>query len=249
MALVHHFDVAKGHWLSTLNVEDVSFYLSLPGYTDAALPAGWVSGDGRWAIRTDEGVWALVPDHRGQTWHDPETGAEERIADVGVTPSLGYVEGEAPASLATFAEAELQTAIADVCTAIEARMEELGHAPIDVNGVVWDADETAQRNITRKLQDIAQREDLSLPDINPAMLVWRDAANGMHQFDSQSGLRNRLGRVLCAISDRGTSLYIAAWRHKAAVRALANIAAVRAYNISDGWMPSTPTQETEEPQA
>ncbi|MFT4172832.1 MAG: DUF4376 domain-containing protein [Rhodocyclaceae bacterium] len=236
MTTIHVFDGPTGVWRATLYPDDAAPYAGRAGYTEQSLPAGWSAGDGRWAVMSEDGVWSLVPDHRGQIWHDPATGDEVRIADVGITPPLEYVQGEAPATLQAQLQAALDNAIAAACAAIDARLEALGHEPIEVARTRWDADERAQRNISGKLADMDQRVTLGLGDIPDDLLMWRDADNVDHAFATQADLRAQLGAIWCAISDRGSRLYQAAWQHKADVRALTDLADVAAYDITEGWL-------------
>lgn len=60
-----------------------------------------------------DGVWTLAPDLRGSGWHDPATGEEIIIREVGQQPPAGWVEGEAPLPVESLesAKARKNTAI------------------------------------------------------------------------------------------------------------------------------------------
>jgi hypothetical protein len=68
--------------------------------TDIEPPQGPSGTAPRW---TGQG-WELAPDHRGEVWHDPQTGASIRVDEVGVEPPTGWVWGLPPAPLPTAEE-------------------------------------------------------------------------------------------------------------------------------------------------
>lgn len=114
--------------------------------------------------------------------------------------------------------ANLSAARASKIKAIEAAFLAAMDAPIAHQGARLDADSVAQRNISAKLQEIAQRRALAMP-MPAETLIWRDADNSLHTFNSQDDLANWLGALAIAISERGTRLYAWSWGQKALVQA------------------------------
>lgn len=98
------------------------------------------------------------------------------------------------------------------------------YLPISYSSSVFDADETAQRNVSAWQTQLAAGTDL------PPGFVWRDYNNVDHPADA--AFINGLGT---AITLRGTVLYQVAWVHKAAIDALSSIEDVLAYDITAGW--------------
>lgn len=122
--------------------------------------------------------------------------------------------------------ANLSAARASKVKSIEAGRETAIAAPILVAGVTLDADSVAQRNIASKLQEIAQRRALQQP--MPAdLLIWLDADNQLHTFDSQDALEAFLGQLTIAIAERATRAYAWSWTAKKAVADAQDAAAIQ----------------------
>lgn len=108
--------------------------------------------------------------------------------------------------------------------AIDKRRETLSTAPIEFRGALFDADKTAQANISAWLNVINSGASV------PEGFVWRDALNVDHPADAQF-----VRELATAMTLRGTAMYAAAWAHKAAVGALNSVADVLAYDVQTNW--------------
>lgn len=102
---------------------------------------------------------------------------------------------------------------------IDAARVERTHAPIEYAGALFDADDTAIRNVSGWQTQLAA--GVALPD----GFVWRDATNVDHPADA--AFVNGLG---AAITLRGTALYAQAWALKAQIDAAETKEAVQAIN-------------------
>ena len=107
---------------------------------------------------------------------------------------------------------------------VEAERERRNRLPIDHAGARFDADETAQRNIS------AWQTQMGAGAVLPAGFMWRDYDNIDHPADA--AFINGLG---AAITLRGTLLYQASWQHKAALDALSSVEAILIYDLTAGW--------------
>ncbi len=107
---------------------------------------------------------------------------------------------------------------------INSERERRNYLPIDYNGNPFDADETAQRNVSAWMVNIAAGQN------PPSGFVWRGYDNVNHPADAAFvvGLGN-------AITLRGTYLYQRSWIKKAEVDALNTAAEVKAYDVTAGW--------------
>lgn len=108
--------------------------------------------------------------------------------------------------------------------AIDKRRESLSIAPIEFRGAMFDADKTAQANISAWLNVINSGASV------PEGFVWRDATNVDHPADAQF-----VRELATAMTLRGTAMYAASWAHKAAVGALNSVQDVLAYNVQANW--------------
>jgi hypothetical protein len=117
---------------------------------------------------------------------------------------------------------------------IDSTRETLSLQSIAYDNSALDADKTAQDNIKGKLEAITAREAInsSLP---AELLVWRDADDNLHTFNTQAEYKAWLQGLVIAIDDRNTSLYISAWTKKAEVEALENIGDILTYDVDAGW--------------
>ena len=106
--------------------------------------------------------------------------------------------------------------------------------PLAYDGKTLDADARARENLKSKLEEIQSREALDQP-MPVELLVWRDADNVTRSWSAQEAYKAWLEGLTIAMSERGTLIYAAAWQHKANVDALADIDAVLAYDITQGW--------------
>jgi hypothetical protein len=107
---------------------------------------------------------------------------------------------------------------------INIERERRGVLPILFAGIEWDADKTAQRNISAWMASIAAGVTI------PTEFVWRATDNTNHPADA--AFVNGLG---ASITLRGTLLYQTSWGKKAEVNALTTVDAVKAYDVTAGW--------------
>lgn len=114
---------------------------------------------------------------------------------------------------------------------IAAELRKRANAPITVDGVTFDADKTAQENIKAKLTEISalRRLNQTMPT---ELLVWRDFHNTSHTFSDMESLERVLSRVVVAIAQRGTELYIWSWQVKASIAALGSAHEIEQYLLS-----------------
>lgn len=107
-------------------------------------------------------------------------------------------------------------------------------APIAFDNHTLDADQTAQSNLKSKLQELDARIALNSP--MPAnQLFWKLADNSVVTFSTQESYHDWLRGYGIAMSERGTALYMAKWRHQAAIAALTTVADLQAYDVTIGW--------------
>lgn len=120
---------------------------------------------------------------------------------------------------------------AQVCAQLEAERDRRRFLPVVLDGVRYQADEESQALIAGALGRLLRGAGLPDPWIG-----WRDADNGMQwaALDA-AAVRDRLSALSTALEDRESALRIATWQHKAAVRALADIAAVDQFDVTAGW--------------
>lgn len=109
---------------------------------------------------------------------------------------------------------------------------------IEVNGVMFDGNNTAQTNLKNKIEEVRGRIELGI-EMPAELLVWRDANNQTHSWPDINSYYQFLQTYAIALADRGTRLYIKMWQHKAAIQALidANTAVeqIAAYPVDQGW--------------
>lgn len=109
---------------------------------------------------------------------------------------------------------------------------------IEVNGVMFDGDKVAQDNLKSKIEEVRSRIDLGI-EMPQELLVWRDANNQTHSWNTIGEYYAWLQTHAVALSDRGTRLYIAMWAHKAAIQALIDteepIDAIASYDVTKNW--------------
>lgn len=115
-------------------------------------------------------------------------------------------------------------------TEINSVLERKKIEPIEVSEGLFDANDTAIKNIQGKIQEIALKENLGL---SVDFLIWRSADNINVEFESLESYKDFLSRLVIAISARTTSLYQMAWIKKAEVDGLSTIEDILAYEI--GW--------------
>lgn len=107
---------------------------------------------------------------------------------------------------------------------IDIERESRNRSPISYSGSQFDADATAQRNVSAWMTNIAAGQN------PPTGFVWRDFNNVDHPADGAFivGLGN-------AITLRGSYLYQRSWIKKAEVDALTTAAEVKSYDVQSGW--------------
>jgi len=130
-------------------------------------------------------------------------------------------------------EAPREDVLSDVSLLVARAMKGRSIAPVTVDGVVFDADKTAQDNIKAKLIEIAalRRLDKEMP---AELLVWRDHANTTHTFPNMGALEIKLSEVVAQIAQRGTELYMWNWAVKAHCATLGSAQEIRDYLLSEG---------------
>lgn len=94
---------------------------------------------------------------------------------------------------------------------------------IRYNGIRWDADATAVKNITTWIQHASNVDDL------PTGFAWRDANNNMHSFTDPKSLVEHLTGLLKMILDRETRLLQALWAEKDRIGLLNTVEEVEQY--------------------
>lgn len=119
-------------------------------------------------------------------------------------------------------------------SAVDAERDRRLNFSINYDGKHLDADARARENLKSKLEELKSRDALGLP-MSPALMVWRDADNTTHQWETQAAYRAWLEGFAIAMSERGTMIYGAAWVHKSNIDALESIDAIIAYDITSGW--------------
>lgn len=107
---------------------------------------------------------------------------------------------------------------------INTERERRNYLPITYLGSQFDADATAQRNVSAWMVNVAAGQN------PPTGFVWRGYDNVDHAADAAFivGLGN-------AITLRGSYLYQRSWAKKAEVDALTTAEAVKAYDVTTGW--------------
>jgi hypothetical protein len=126
----------------------------------------------------------------------------------------------------------LDRAKATVKAAILAEQIRLDNLPIVFEGVTVDGDATAKSNILGKLTEISSAEDLGQA-VSP--LIWRDADNEVHTFDTIAAYKAWLQGVMVALCNRSTLLYMAAWKNGDAVALLTRVDVIESIDITQGW--------------
>lgn len=106
--------------------------------------------------------------------------------------------------------------------------------PITYDGKFLDGDGTAQKNLSDKLAGVKERLRLGIP-MEPAVMVWKDAGNAVHQWSNLQAYYDWLAGFAIALEDRGTRLYLSWWQHKLQIDALGSIAAVLDYDVTVNW--------------
>lgn len=121
--------------------------------------------------------------------------------------------------------------------AVKARVEIqqalLDNSLVEYDGKALDADSTARANIQGKLAELLAASDLGQAVETP--LVWRDADNITHGWQTVEDYKAWLQGLVIAITSRSTALYIAAWTHKAAIDALETVPEIESYDTGVDW--------------
>lgn len=107
---------------------------------------------------------------------------------------------------------------------IDLERERRNLLPLEYEGHLFDADQTAQRNISAWMTVIAAGQQ------PPEGFAWRGYDNVDHPADGAF-----IVGLGAAITLRGTLLYQAAWAKKAALNALATPEEVAAFDVTTGW--------------
>jgi len=107
---------------------------------------------------------------------------------------------------------------------INTERERRNYLPITYLSNPFDADATAQRNVSAWMVNVAAGQN------PPTGFTWRGYDNVDHPADAAFivGLGN-------AITLRGSCLYQRSWIKKAEVDALTTVEAVKAYDVTTGW--------------
>ena len=105
---------------------------------------------------------------------------------------------------------------------------------IEVNGVMFDGNNTAQTNLKSKIEEVRNRIELGIA-MPAELLVWRDANNQTHNWADIQSYYQFLQSYAIALADRGTRLYMKMWQHKAVIAALTDVDAIVGYDVTANW--------------
>lgn len=117
---------------------------------------------------------------------------------------------------------------------LDRERERRNQLAIEVVGVMYDGNNTAQTNLKNKIEEVRSRIELGIA-MPAELLVWRDANNQTHSWTDINSYYQFLQTYAIALADRGTGLYIKMWQHKANIAALEDIDAILAYDVTQGW--------------
>lgn len=131
-------------------------------------------------------------------------------------------------------EPDLNRAVSARKIEIETERIRRNFLPIIYDGKNLDADATAQKNLSDKLQGVRERIRLGIA-MAPELLVWKDADNIVYSWPDLQGYHDWLSRYTIALEERGTRLYLAWWQHKTNIEALSTVEEILAYDITAGW--------------
>lgn len=118
---------------------------------------------------------------------------------------------------------------------VDAERQRRNVLPITVGAITLDADLVAQRNLSDKMTEVAERIRLGI-QMPAGLLLWKDYDNVVHTFADIQTYFDWMSAYTVALAERGTRLYIAGWAHKDAIAALTTVEAVEAYSIDGGWL-------------
>lgn len=175
----------------------------------ATIPAGWLTPGQYWsarAIAASLGVSAGVTVEGG-----------DRLVVAGVDD-----EAIAAAILAHEAD-RLAAAIARRCRGVDAERDRRVEAPIEVDGIRFDADKSSREKIAAVVTVIAAGS-------GPETIDWTDADN-VDRTRTAAGMVALAGALVA----RADVLHRAARGHKTALRQLTTIGQVDAYDGTGGW--------------
>lgn len=131
----------------------------------------------------------------------------------------------------------------DIATAVISRKAEIdierarrNQDVIIYDGKRLDADAVAQKNLADKLAGVKERIRLGV-GMAPELMVWKDADNILHVWDTLQEYCDWLAGLAIALEDRGTRIYTAAWAHKSAIdlKAAVSISEVIEHDVRAGW--------------
>ena len=142
----------------------------------------------------------------------------------------------------------LEQAMLDNAAAIKKNDIKLKRKLLELSNINYDsknlqANEEAIKNLNGKLQELYARDANARP-MQQSEMVWRDADNTVHQWNSQTIYKQWLQNFTIEIAARGTALYQRAWIKKAEIDtiitnpALTNeqkLTELLNYDIETGW--------------
>lgn len=91
------------------------------------------------------------------------------------------------------------------------------NSPILYDNKLLDADQTARENITGKVNQLQAEIALNITSTD---LVWKDANNTLHVFETVEGYMAFLQGLTIAIAARRSNLYAQIWQYKAEIDAM-----------------------------
>lgn len=118
----------------------------------------------------------------------------------------------------------LAAVVSQQCATVDAERERRAGQPIMYQGRPFDAGATSLASIR------GWQAHISAGSPVPAGFVWRDANNAEHPAGAAF-----INGLSAAISARDFELRKAAWAHKQAIRSLATVRDVDAYDMSHNW--------------
>jgi hypothetical protein len=129
---------------------------------------------------------------------------------------------------------DLITAKADLDTQIERERDKRIYSLIAYDNKVIDADPVSQKNLANKIAEMQAKKELNLPT-SVEMLLWRDADNVTHSWETAEAYLDWLYGFAVVLSERGTQIYASSWQHKGNIAALTTLEALENYNIDSLW--------------
>lgn len=165
--------------------------------------------------------------------------SEYRLPDDPPMPGqvfIGEYEEKPDINGKVFINDELSPDMASVRAVLLMRAEQerqrRGQLPVMVDGAPFDANATARENVTGVINRIREHLDAGTT-MDPAKLFWRGADDQMYGFTDMASYKQFLGKLLIAITSRGTDLYAWKWRKCAEIEAATTIDELKAIDFTN----------------